>query len=69
MLPIRASGVTGKWAFSLPYSQLNSRNTADFFEKLQSYYPLPIEEVQTDNGSEFEGDLDAYLRTQQIRHR
>ncbi len=64
-----AIDVKGKWALSLPYSRLSSRNSQDFFEKLQSWYPLPIEEVQTDNGAEFEGDFDAYLRTQHIPHR
>ena len=64
-----AIDVKGKWALSLPYSRLNSRNARDFFEKLQSWYPLPIEEVQTDNGHEFEGDFDDYLQAQHIPHR
>lgn len=64
-----AIDVKGKWALSLPYSRLNSRNAKDFFEKLQNSYPLPIQEVQTDNGAEFEGEFDAYLHTQHIPHR
>ena len=64
-----AIDVRGKWALSLPYARLNSRNAKDFLEKLQSWYPLPIREVQTDNGAEFEGEFDAYLRSQHIPHR
>jgi putative transposase len=63
-----AIDVKGKWAFSLPSSRLNSRNARAFLQKLQDWYPLPIREVQTDNGPEFEGDFDAYLRTQHIPH-
>jgi putative transposase len=64
-----AIDVKGKWAFSLPYSRLNSRNASDFLDKLQHCYPLPIREVQTDNGAEFEGEFEAYLRTRHIPHR
>ncbi len=64
-----AIDVKGKWAFSLPYSRLTSRNSQDFFEKLQSWSPLPITDVQTDNGPEFEGEFDAYLQAQHIPHR
>ena len=64
-----AIDVRGKWALSLPYARLNSRNARDFLEKLQTWHPLPIREVQTDNGAEFEGEFDAYLHTQHIPHR
>jgi len=64
-----AIDVKGKLALSLPYSRLNSHNAKDFFRNLQNGYPLPIREVQTDNGAEFEGEFDAYLRTQHILHR
>jgi transposase InsO family protein len=63
-----AIDVKGKWALSLPYSRLNSRNAKDFLEKLQTWHPLPIQDVQTDNGPEFEGEFDAYLRLQHIPH-
>lgn len=58
----------GRWAFSLPYSHLNSRNAKDFFQKLQNCCPVPILNVQTDNGAEFEGDFDDHLHTQHIPH-
>lgn len=63
-----AIDIKGKIAFSLPYSRLNSRNAKDFFEKLRSVYPLTIRDIQTDNGSEFQGDLDEYLKSQKIPH-
>ena len=63
-----AIDVRAKLAFSLPYSRLNSRNARDFFEKLQSFSPMPIKDVQTDNGQEFEGEFDAFLRSQSIPH-
>lgn len=59
----------GKVAFSLPYSQLNSRNAKDFFEKLQAWSVITIHDVQTDNGAEFEGEFDAYLHVLHIPHR
>jgi putative transposase len=63
-----AIDVKGKLALSLPYFRLTSRNARDFFEKLQSFCPLPIQDVQTDNGHEFEGEFDAFLRAQHIPH-
>jgi len=63
-----AIDVKGKLALSLPYSRLNSYNARDFFEKLQSFCPFPIQDVQTDNGPEFEGEFDAFLRGQHIPH-
>lgn len=64
-----AIDIKGKLAFSLPYSQLNSRTAKHFLETLQGVYPGIIRDVQTDNGSEFEGEFDAYLHAQQIPHR
>ena len=63
-----AIDIKGKLAFSLPYSRLNSHNARDFFEKLLSFCPFPIQDVQTDNGPEFEGEFDAFLRAQNIPH-
>ena len=64
-----AIDVRSKWALSIPYSHLNSHNTCDFFQKLQSFYPLPIQDVQTDNGQEFQGEFEALLLSQHIPHR
>ena len=64
-----AIDIKGKLAFSLPYSQLNSRNAKNFMATLQRVYPVSIHDVQTDNGSEFEGEFDQYLNAQHILHR
>ncbi len=60
--------VRGKFSLALPYSQRNSHNSVDFLQKFQQVYPLPIRVVQTDNGSEFLGEFEDYLRQIQIRH-
>ena len=57
-----------KFSFAYPYTKLNSQNTVDFFKKLQFVCPVPIVEVQTDNGLEFLGDFDAHLEKQTITH-
>jgi len=49
---------------------MSSRNTVLFFKKLESVYPYEegIEIVQTDNGSEFLGEFDKYLKEKGIKH-
>jgi putative transposase len=63
-----AVDVRMKFSFAYPYTRLNSQNTVDFFKKLQLVFPVPIREVQTDNGLEFLGDFDNYLINHRIRH-
>lgn len=57
-----------KFSFSACYRQLSSRTGRDFFKKLQRVYPLDIKSVQTDNGMEFLGEFDDYLKRQNIPH-
>lgn len=57
-----------KFSLSLPYKTLNSANTLDFFKKLLLAYPLKVESVQTDNGLEFLGLFDSYLKEENIPH-
>jgi len=57
-----------KFSFSACYSHLSSRAGKDFFGKLQTVYPLNIKSVQTDNGLEFLGEFEDYLKTQNIPH-
>jgi len=57
-----------KFSFSACYKHLSSRTGRDFFQKLQSVYPLDIKSVQTDNGMEFLGEFDDYLKSQNIPH-
>lgn len=57
-----------KFAFSSCYSYLSSRNGKDFLRRLEMVYPLSIKSMQTDNGSEFLGDFDEYLKSRNIPH-
>lgn len=63
-----AIDVYSKTSLSLPYPRLTSRNTLDFFHKLQLFYPGVIKSVQTDNGLEFLGVFDAYLKRINLPH-
>ena len=59
-----------KFQFSLAFRALSSRNTVTFFKKLETVYPYEtgINVVQTDNGPEFQGSLDNYLKKRNIKH-
>lgn len=57
-----------KFAFTLNYKRLNSRNMKDFYERFTTIYPLSIKDWQNDNGSENQGEFDSALRKQQIPH-
>ena len=57
-----------KFSFSACYKHLSSRSGKDFFQKLQMVYPLDIKSVQTDNGLEFLGEFEEYLKSQDIPH-
>ena len=63
-----AVDVRGKFAFALPYKHLNSQNTVDFFKKIEYVFPFSIKTVQTDNGLEFLGDFEDYLKKRTIPH-
>ena len=58
----------GKFAFCLPGKTLTSANTLDFYKKLIQLIPYKIKSVQTDNGLEFLGLFDSYLKDQNIPH-
>lgn len=57
-----------KFSLSLPYPSLNSKNTLEFFKKLELVYPGIIKSVQTDNGLEFLGVFDQYLKQRNLPH-
>ena len=59
-----------KFQFSYGYTRLNSSNARDFFQKLELVYPIPpgIHTVQTDNGLEFRGEFQTYLKQRKIKH-
>lgn len=63
-----AIDISSKFAFSVHYKSLNSRNTLDFFRKVEQVYPFPIVTVQTDNGLEFLGEFENYLQKTSLPH-
>jgi len=67
---INAVDLKLKFEFSYPYVSLNSQNARDFMEKLEQVYPIKngIKIVQTDNGLEFMGEFDHYLKDREIEH-
>lgn len=67
---LNALDVNLKFQFSYGYTRLNSQNSLDFIRKLELVYPIQngIKIIQTDNGLEFMGDFDNYLKRKNIRH-
>jgi len=67
---LNAVDVNLKFQFSYGYTRLNSQNSLDFIRKLELVYPIQngIKIIQTDNGLEFMGAFDQYLRDKQIKH-
>ena len=57
-----------KFSLSLPYPKLNSLFALDFLKKLMLVYPVKIKDIQTDNGLEFLGIFDDYLKKNKIPH-
>lgn len=46
----------------------SSRNGKKFLNECLKYFPFPIKTVQTDNGPEFMGEFDKYLKKLNIAH-
>ncbi len=67
---LNAIDVNLKFQFSYGYTRLNSQNSLDFIKKLELVYPIKngIHTIQTDNGLEFLGDFDSYLKKKNIKH-
>ena len=58
-----------RFQFSFAYQKANSRNTVDFFKKIEDIYPLKqgIKIVQTNNGAEYWGEsLTKILRRERL---
>jgi transposase InsO family protein len=58
----------GKFAFCLPFKTLTSGNTLDFYKKLIQIIPYKVKSVQTDNGLEFLGVFEVYLKKISVPH-
>ncbi len=67
---INAVDIKLKFQFSYTYNGLSSEKALDFLHKLEAVYPIKngIHTVQTDNGLEFMGQFDQYLKQTQIKH-
>lgn len=53
--------IGSKVAYSKTYERKLSKNILESFLEFEKFYPGKIHTFQTDNGSEFEGALDAFL--------
>ena len=54
--------------FAKVYKNKTSRNTKLFIQEVMKYFGFRISKVQTDNGSEFMGEFDKYLKEIGIEH-
>ena len=57
-----------KFALTLNYKRLNSRNMKDFYQRFKSVYPFIIKSWQSDNGSENLGNFYKELKKDGITH-
>lgn len=57
-----------KFALSLNYKRITSKNMKDFYKRFKSVYPATIKVWQSDNGSENLGEFDAQLEGDNIPH-
>lgn len=57
-----------RFSFALAYERLNSTVSLDFFKKLERIVPFVIKSVKTDNGLEFLGEFDDYLKKWRVSH-
>jgi len=58
----------GKFKYSKVYKTASSRKAKQFFEDARKKFPFPIKAVQSDNGSEFQGEFDRLLKELKIPH-
>ena len=67
---LNAIDVSLKFQFSYSYTHLSSKSSLDFFHKLEKVYPIDntIHTIQTDNGLEFHGYFDDYLKSISLKH-
>lgn len=65
---ITAIDVKLKIAYAETFKGKSSRNARHVLEVLQSMLPVSIHTVQTDNGSEFLDEFEAYCQAENIKH-
>jgi len=57
-----------KFALTLNYKRLTSKNMKDFYQRFKSVYPYIVKSWQTNNGSENLGEFDEQLKRDGIPH-
>jgi len=57
-----AVDINTRFQFSYGYKSGTSSNAKDFMQKLETVSPFKITKIQTDNGSEFQGEFATYLK-------
>ena len=57
-----------KFAITLNYKRLTSRNMKDFYRRFENAYPGKIKSWQSDNGAEHLGEFEEHLKKEEIPH-
>lgn len=65
---LTAIDLYSKFTFAFSYKGLSSAVALDFYQKLETLAPFTIKAVKTDNGLEFLGEFDNYLKRKGIVH-
>jgi putative transposase len=65
---ITAIDLYSRFAFAFAYTKLSSAVALDFYRRLEVVAPFKIKSVKTDNGLEFLGNFDRYLRKKGVIH-
>ena len=65
---VTAVDLYSRFAFAYTYKSLSSKIALDFYQKFEKVAPFKIATVKTDNGLEFEGLFDGYLKQNNITH-
>jgi transposase InsO family protein len=68
MYIISAIDVESRFGFALAFKRLSSENAKEFMEKFLLVFPYRVKCVQPDNGSEFAGKFDEFLKKRKISH-
>ncbi len=65
---INAIDARMRFALTIPYKRLSSRNMVDFLERFRQVYPVAVRVWQSDNGSENLGSFEDALSGAKIPH-
>lgn len=65
---VTAVDLYSRFSFAFSYKSLSSRISLDFYQKLILIAPFRMKAVKTDNGLEFLGEFDLYLKNKGVKH-